>query len=172
MIEIKSNSIFDRPIPSAPGKTHGKDIMLLCKGRYNTDKYKTLKDALQRYYEERYQYGEPYDLLSFGFINEVLIRPAIEELLTDRLKYMFIDFIFSDRRVFALYNYRSFESKKLLYDESMYYRITQFLSELSCIELNSDEVLINTDDYWVKDKNGNPDFSLKHHVLIEGIIKD
>lgn len=167
MIEVKKDTTFGWPIPTAPGKTHGKDIMLICKRWYNTDKYNNTKKALEQYYSERYQYGEKQDPLSFSFINEVMLKPVIQELLSERFRLMFIEWVFTCRiRILETRDRAS-----VSYDEELYYRLIGFINQLRSYEDNGD-LLINTDAYWLKDDQGNEVKKDGHRILAEPIIKD
>lgn len=145
-------------------KSHGKDIMLLCKGWHDKDKYKTTKDALIAYYNKNYRYPEEYvETLSFRFINEVLLKPALQELLNDRFRFQLIDFLFKP------YVFGTMNRKGLTYDEELYFRMTEFLSGLRAVE-DDDTVLINTDVYWLQD-SGMFIKEDNHKILIEQIIQ-
>ena len=127
------------------GKTQGKDIMLLCKGWYNKDKYKTLKDALKAYYHKYYD-NEDIDP-DYGFIDRVLLKPAIQELLTDRFKHLFVSCLF-DTDGFDIWKFDKMMIKELSYEEELYYRLTKFLHGLRRYE-NDNTELIDTNDYWL-----------------------
>ena len=142
------------------GKTHGKDIMLLCKGWYNKERYKTTKDALIVYYHKHY--GNEDINPTYGFINEVLLKNTIQELLCDRYKNSFVDYLFKP------YVFGTFNKKGLTYEEELYYRITEFISDLRVKE-DDNTVIINTNDYWLKE-NGSEVIVDGHKILAEDII--
>lgn len=151
------------------GKTHGKDIMLLCKGWYNKEKYKTTKDALIAYYNKNYWYpNDKVKILEFRFINNVLLKPAIQELLTENFIHMFISYLF-DIDGFDIWKFDDMKIKELPYDEELYYRLTGFLSRLRA---KDKDLNINIDDsaYWKKDEEGNIIFD-HHYFLAEPIIE-
>ena len=52
-----------------------KDIILLCKRRYNTEKYPTLLDALNAYY--RQEYGREDVEMDYRFANFLFIKPTL-----------------------------------------------------------------------------------------------
>lgn len=165
--KVKSESIFSWPDPKKPGKTHGKDMMLICKRWYDRDKYLTTKDALERYYQEKYLLGDPLEEnhLSFGFINTVLLKPAIQELLNERFKYLFIEWIFTNT-VFEAIN-----RTDVTYDEMLYHKMTGFLSQLRHFEDHSNIVVVNTDGYWLTDENGKDIIKDSARILAEPIIR-
>lgn len=142
------------------GKTLGKDIMLLCKGWYNKEKYKTTKDALITYYHK--EYGcEDIDP-DFNFINVVLLQPAISEFLNDNTKDQFISYIFTDSIIDVCELWDKYNKKKLSYDEELYYRLTHFIRRLKTRYY--DEVLIDTDQYFTINNEDQ-------RILVEPIIE-
>lgn len=156
-----------------PVKTHGKDIMLLCKGWYDKDKYKTLKDALVAYYNKNYRYPEDYvEDLDYHYINTVLLKQAIQELLTERFNYMFIGYLF-DTDGFMSWKFDRFVIKDLSYDEELFYRLCMFIDNLLLIDKNDkgDVINIDTSAYYKKDENGNIIYDENHcRTLDEPII--
>ena len=52
-----------------------RDIILLCKRRYNTEKYPTLLDALNAYY--RQEYGREDVEMDYRFANFLFIKPTL-----------------------------------------------------------------------------------------------
>jgi len=162
----KVKLMYNWPDPKEPGKTHGKDIMLICKRWYDREKYHTVKDALNQYYQERYLLGDPCEEpLSFKFINTVLLKPAVEELLNETFKLSFIDWIFNKHIVEPI------ESEGTTYDEILYYKIIGFLSNLyKSTGHDSSEILINTDEYWVR-SNEEIVITDGHAILAHTIIK-
>lgn len=54
-----------------------KDVILICKGYYNKDKYLSVKDALVAYYKKNY--SDDYDVTD-EFLLNTLIRSAMIEL--------------------------------------------------------------------------------------------
>lgn len=147
------------------GKTHGKDIMLLCKGWYDKEKYKTTKDALIEYYHKHY--GNEDITPDYGFINFVLLKPAIDELLTERFRGLFIHCLF-DTDIFTPWKYDRMNIKEFSYEEELYYRLNNFIHSLRSLE-DDDTVLIDTSDYWLKE-NGLEVIVDDHRVLSEDII--
>jgi hypothetical protein len=154
---------FDKQI----GKSHGKDIMLLCKGWYNQEKYETTKDALNEYYYKNY--GNEDIIGDYDAINQILLKPAIQELLTERFQRLFISCMFETDVI----DYWKFDIKhmnviRLDYEEELYYRMTKFLRALQTN--NGDgNIYIDTSDYWLKE-NGLEVKKDDHNVLAEQII--
>lgn len=141
------------------GKTHGKDIMLLCKGWYDKEKYITLKDALIAYYHR--DYGNTDITPDYGFVNTVLLKPAIEELFTEKLKYLFLQHIFNDSYIYHM------KQPSQTYEEELFRRLTGFLFSIRC--QTDDSILVNTSDYWLKENGLEVKVDL-HNVLSENII--
>lgn len=61
-----------------------KDILLICKGRYNSEVYKDVLEAFNGYYHKHYGC---YDItMDYRFAVELFIKPTIEYFLTpDRI---------------------------------------------------------------------------------------
>lgn len=137
---------FDRDLLTKPCKTHGKDIMLICKGWYDDEKYKTLKDALLTYYHKNYG-CEDIDL-DYDGINQILLKPAIEELLTERNHSHFINCMFNtDIGDFWKYDINHINIIKLEYEEELYYRLTKFLRGMQ-VSNGDGCIYINTSSYF------------------------
>lgn len=137
------------------GKTQGKDIMLLCKGWYDEEKYTTLKDALTAYYHKNY--GNEDLTPDYGFINEVLLKPVMVYEFADINPYMLMNYIFSNDLLIRM------KDKEGSFDEGLYNRITTFLSNLTT------KNNIDTSAYWKKDEDGKVIFD-HHYILAEQII--
>jgi hypothetical protein len=139
------------------GKTHGKDIMLLCKSWYDKEKYKTLKEALTAYYHKHYNNEDIVP--DYGFINDVLLKPIMVYEFANTNPHMLMNYIFSNDIII-----RSKENDGVTYDEGLYNRITSFLSNQVV------KGMIDTTAYWKKDEKGNILFD-HHYILAEPIIE-
>lgn len=150
------------------GKTHGKDIMLICKGWYDRVKYETTKDALVSYYNKNYRYPEDkVETLEYRFINTVLLKPAIQELLTERFTYMFVNYLF-DTDAFSIWKFDGMKMKELSYDEELYYRLIGFLNNLICVDHDA-TINVDTSNYWLREDGINVKVD-SHRVLAEEIV--
>jgi hypothetical protein len=143
VMKINNTKTFNK------GKTHGKDIVLICKGRYNDDNYKTIKDAIIGYYHKHY--GCEDITPDYGFINQVLLRPAVEEIMCDKFKYRFISCLF-DTDCADIWKIDKMKTKELNYDEELYYRLIKFLGVGLMVKDHDGTILIDTSDY-IKDEN-------------------
>lgn len=142
--------------------------MLLCKGWYNKEKYTTLKDALIEYYHNEY---DNRDIIpDYDFINQVLLKPAIQELLTERLNSLFIRCVFeTDVADIWKFDCKHMKIIKLDYEEELYYRMTKFLNSIQTN--NGDGIIyIDTSVYWLKDEEGKEIRIDNARVLAKPII--
>lgn len=147
-------------------KTHGKDIMLLCKGWYDKEKYKTTKDVLIAYYHKHY--GCEDITPDYRFINQVLLRPAVEEIMCDKFKNRFISCLI-DIDCCDTWKIDNMKAKELSYDEELYYRLIKFLGMGLMVQDQNGNILIDTSAYW-KQENGLEVKLDGHNVLAEDII--
>lgn len=118
------------------------DVILLCKGWYNKDKYPTLLDALKEYYRRNYSENmEQY--LNERFITEVILKNVMEDIVTR----------YPDRMYGFINPYLFYGSLFIVPDESnndyyysLFYRIVHFLGNL---QMQGDGlVTIDTDGYF------------------------
>ena len=66
-----------------------KDILLICKHRYNTEKYATVLDAMNAYYHKHY--GNEDISMDYQFAVILFIKPTLEYFLTPDRVYGFIN---------------------------------------------------------------------------------
>lgn len=72
-----------------------KDIILLCKKHYNTEKFKTLLDALNAYYHKHYGCEEIQ--MDYKFAVNLFLKPTIEFLLNeDRIRSFMYNGLFEE----------------------------------------------------------------------------
>ena len=136
------------------GKTHGKDIMLLCKGWYNKTEYKDIKDALIAYYHKNY--GCENITPDYGFINQVLFEPAIREFSED-FNYMLVSYIFKPCIVGMV------NDKNISYEEGLYNRLVSFFNMMMVLDK------VDTSIYFTIE-NASEDTTEGHRVLVEAIV--
>lgn len=142
-------------------RTTAKDVILLCKGWYDREKYLTVLDALKQYYRKNYC-NDMEDCLNEKFLLRVILIETMREIA---VKY-------PDRLVGFINSYLTYgqiifmpDEKNNDYDYQLFYRIVNFLSNL---QTNGDGFIeIETDDYFheITDEDGT-----KHKKLIQDII--
>ena len=142
-------------------KTTAKDIILLCKGWYDKEKYPTVLEALKQYYRKNYC-DDMEEVLNERFILRVILIEVMREIAS---KY-------SDRLLAFINGYLTYGEMLFMpdennkdYDYQMFYRIVNFLARLKMRGEGWQE--IETDEYFYEDydEDGN-----KHIKLIEDII--
>ena len=85
-------------------KTTENDILMICKGLYDQDKYKTLEDALDAYYRKYYCIPkEKLPVLSYKFMLHLWFNRCVEVFLTpDRIRSFWqnviVDEAFQEKR--------------------------------------------------------------------------
>ena len=145
-------------------KTMTKDIILLCKGWYDQEKYPTVLDALKQYYRKNYCYGK-HDMdeqLNERFIFRVLLIEAMREITKeypDRL-IGFMNGYLTDVQLLFIPDENNND-----YDYQMYHRIKTFLARLP---MRGDGwIEIDTSAYFneVTDENGE-----KRKKIFEDIV--
>lgn len=145
-------------------KTTAKDVILLCKGWYDNEKYPTTLDALKQYYRKNYCYGkhDMDDQLNERFILRVLLIEAMREIVLN----------YPDRMVgfvngYLIYGAMMFipDEKNNDYDYQLYHRIRIFLTNLQMRGEGRKE--IETDEYFYDDYDEG---GTKHKRLVEDII--
>lgn len=142
-------------------KTTAKDIILLCKGWYDKEKYPTILEALKQYYRKNYC-DDMEEVLNERFILRVILIEVMREIAS---KY-------SDRLLGFINGYLTYgeilfmpDENNKDYDYQMFYRIVNFLARLKMRGEGWQE--IETEEYFYEDydEDGN-----KHMKLIEDII--
>lgn len=148
-------------------KTTAKDIILLCKGWYDKEKYSSILEALKAYYKKNYCSDVDENILTEAFLLEVLLRPAMWELsinYQDRFSYFVSQYLFGKSLSVRL---SLPDEKNVDYEYQLFYRITSFLTNL--IMRGEAWYEIETDDYFYEsyDEYGKP-----CKKLIENIIQE
>lgn len=142
-------------------KTTAKDVILLCKGWYEKEKYPTILEALKQYYRKNYC-TDMEDQLNERFILRVILIEVMREIAS---KY-------PDRILGFVNNYLTYgemlfmpDEKNNDYDHQLFYRITNFLARL---QMRGDRLIeIDMDEYFQDDYDENNE---KHKKLAEEII--
>lgn len=77
-------------------RTLSKDIMIICKGWYSKNKYRSTRDALAAYIEN-YTWCEPDDTTILHFlthaVNVLIDKQTILNTLTEKVKFLQRDYI-------------------------------------------------------------------------------
>ena len=144
-------------------KTTAKDVILICKGWYDKEKYPTILDALKQYYSKNY--SDDYDdFLNERFLLHVILLDTMRELsekYPDRLIAFINGYLIQGEIIFGITD----ESNKD-YDNQLFYRIVNFLGRL---KMRGDGVNeIDTEEYFMDELQ--EDENEKHKCLKEDII--
>lgn len=107
-------------------KTTAKDIILLCKGWYDKEKYPTILEALKQYY--RKYYSEQFEeQLNERFLLKILLLQTMQEIAKDypdRLIGFVNEYLIGTRWIY------DYDENNQDYDYQMFYRIINFLANL------------------------------------------
>lgn len=121
-------------------KTTGKDIMMICKGHFNHDKYKNTKDAIDGYYRKLYRITkEVVPELSYYLTLKFLISDCAREFIT---KNTYNDFLCN---VFLDFMKTNHESSEDVY-KSLFDKMTEWISSIRVRDKNNNWI-IDLSDY-------------------------
>ena len=126
-------------------KTTAKDVILLCKGWYDKDKYSSLLEALKQYY--RKTYSDDYEeYLGEGFLLKTVLNDAMQEITKkypDRMPAFINQYILYGETIYGIPDGTNQD-----YDYQMFYRIAEFFKRL---QMRGDGLIeIDTHDYFVE----------------------
>lgn len=121
-----------------------KDIILLCKRRYDTEKYHTLLEALNAYYHQ--EYGcEDIDM-DYRFANFLFIKPTILYCLNRDNSYSFLNNgLFEE-------TYEERNNHLTNFDEVLFFRMVRWICLLKVRDQNEFGRW-----YWIVDLSGYED---------------
>lgn len=142
-------------------KTTAKDVILLCKGWYDKEKYPTILEALKEYYRKNYCNGIE-EHLNERFILRVILIEVMREIA---IKYP--DRLLGFVNGYLIYGQMLFMSDENNndYDHQLFYRIINFLARF---QMRGDErIEIDTDEYFYNDYDED---GVNHKKLMEDII--
>lgn len=129
-----------------------KDIILICKGRYNKEKYKTLEDAFTAYYKKYYDEFKENNL-SESDILYIFIKPALNYILDkNNQNYGFINKLFDLSMHEKLIQYRLKEDEDMSINHILYNRITEYISELRTKEEDG-TIIFDFSEYPLDDED-------------------
>lgn len=142
-------------------KSTAKDVILLCKGWYDKNKYETILDALKEYYRKNYT-NNLEDCLNEKFILRIILIEVMREIATcysDRLIYFVNQYLIYGKTIYMP------NPENIEYDHQLFYRITNFLANLN---MHSDKLTnIDTSDYFQYKTN---EHGIQERILKENII--
>lgn len=124
-------------------KTTAKDVILLCKGWYDKEKYPTILEALKQYYRKNYC-DDMEEYLNESFLLKIVLEQTMQEIVTkypDRMVGFVNLYLTTPRGIFGYDN----ESNQD-YDCQLFYRITCFLAKLQMC--GDGFIEIDTRDYF------------------------
>lgn len=123
-----------------------KDIIMLCKGRYDKKKYPTLLDALNAYYHQ--EYGCSYIEMDYKFANFLFIKPTILYCLNYDNSYSFLNNgLFED-------TYEERNNHLTNFDEVLFFRMIKWICLLQVRDQDEDgkwHWIIDLSEYEGKD---------------------
>jgi hypothetical protein len=141
-----------------------KEIILLCKGWYDEEKYPTKLEALKEYYRKYYNYGrhDMDDDLNEKFIFRVILLETMKNIVKtypDRMHCFINGFLGYVDLFFGV------DENNNDYDYQMYHRIIRFLDRLPMH--GEGWIEIETSDYFEKyvDEEGNNRRRLKEDII-------
>lgn len=107
-----------------------KDIILLCKRRYDTQKYHSLLDALNAYYHK--EYGCSDITIDYRFANYLFIKPTLLYCLNQDNSYSFLyNGLFEE-------TYEERNRKITNFDEVLFFRMVKWICLLTVREQDKD----------------------------------
>ena len=123
-------------------KTTAKDVILLCKGWYDEEKYPTILEALKQYY--RVKYSDQYEeQLNESFLLHIVLEQTMQEIVRkypDRMIGFVNLYLITPRGIFG------YDNNSQDYDYQLFYRITQFLN---CLQMRGEGFIeIDTEEYF------------------------
>lgn len=147
-------------------KSTAKDIILLCKGWYDKEKYSTILDALKGYYRKYYVSEIEDEILTESFLLNILLNQTMWEIskfYPDRFINFTSQYMFGENLSIKL---TLPEEKNKDYEYQLFYRIVAFLHNLNM----HGETLENIDTreyFYEKYDEGTNTF---HKELLNDII--
>lgn len=124
-------------------KTTAKDVILLCKGWYDKEKYPTILEALKQYYRKNYC-DDMEECLNESFLLKIVLEHTMQEIVRkypDRMIGFVNSYLIIPRGIFGYDNNSNQD-----YDYQLFYRITNFLANL---QMRGDGFIeIDTRDYF------------------------
>lgn len=143
-------------------KTTAKDVILLCKGWYDTEKYPTILEALKQYY--RVKYSDQFEeQLNESFLLHIVLEQTMQEIVRiypDRMVGFVNLYLINSRNVYGC------DENNQKYDYQLFYKITSFLTNL---QMRGDGFIeIDTEEYFEKyiaNETGEIRTRLKENII-------
>ena len=115
-----------------------KEIFLICKGRYNYEKYGSVFNAMNKYYHKHY--CDDIDL-TYKLANQIFLFPMVEWVLKSHRDNKFHSLLYH------IFNNNSFWNIEWNYDEGLFKRILNWVVVIDVKHYNEE-----TDEYeWIID---------------------
>ncbi len=115
-----------------------KEIFLICKGRYNYEKYGSVFNAMNKYYHKHY--CDDIDL-TYKLANQIFLFPMVEWVLESHRDNKFHSLLYH------IFNNNSFWNIEWNYDEGLFKRILNWVVVIDVKHYNEE-----TDEYeWIID---------------------
>ena len=115
-----------------------KEIFLICKGRYNYEKYGSVFNAMNKYYHKHY--CDDIDL-TYKLANQIFLFPMVEWVLESHRDNKFHSLLYH------IFNNNSFWNIEWIYDEGLFKRILNWVVVIDVKHYNEE-----TDEYeWIID---------------------
>ena len=124
-------------------RTTEKDILWICKGHYDKEKYPKLEDALTQYY--KINYDDIKETLSYEFMYKLWFRSCVKEFLTPGRIHMFWYYVISEECMnekISLFNGIRMDD----FYEIMFWRVAKWMMMLS-IKKSDGTWFIDMSDY-------------------------
>lgn len=130
-------------------RTTEKDILLLCKGHYDHDKYKTLEEAMLAYYNKHFRYEtNQVDVIPYKIIVNLLLNECIKAFLNPETQNSFIWYIINQESIKE--RQLSNSEKEMDYYEIFFHRATTWLCLLDVRDKGKNWI-IDLSDYFNND---------------------
>lgn len=115
-----------------------KEIFLICKGRYNYEKYGSVFNAMNKYYHK--YYCDDIDL-TYKLANQIFLLPMVEWILESHRDNKLHSLLYH------IFNNNSFLNRECNYDEGLFKKILNWVVVIDVKHYNEE-----TDEYeWIID---------------------
>ena len=141
------------------------DVIMICKGCYNKNKYEHVEDALASYYKERYLIDDVF--ICKELLNKVIINKTVHWLMEnapDRMNGL-MNAIFTMEPYFDIPNVvpysKEYDDKitSMDFDELLFYKMIKFFKNL---KMNGDCITIDASDYYIQGEEP----SRPHRIMV------
>lgn len=123
-----------------------KEIFLICKGRYNYEKYGSVFNAMNEYYHK--YYCDDIDI-TYKLANQIFLFPMVEWILENHRDNKLHSFLYH------IFNNNSFLNRECNYDEGLFKKILNWVVVIDVKHYNEEtdeyEWIIDLSDFYGKD---------------------